>query len=282
MARHLSGRNPLPLEQQPLPVQLKEGTNIPIYFIGSGLWELSLAPRVSSDNSIFVLEVPWPSAWRVAALEKRTSALPTMEQLVAPYATALKARAYLAPCILAGCSFYGLMAFEAAHQLNECGARVEMVLLLDAKARYPTPRKVAWETVRNASSLHSKQLLSLLRWVLVRQLQLLRDRLKQSQDLGALTAKSDEMGMPLHWALVERIYSNAVKNYHLHCLDSRGVLFRAEQEEEPTRTLDGTLGWKDLFGKGLEIVPASGNHHTMMEPPHIRTLAHKMSTVLNR
>jgi thioesterase domain-containing protein len=91
------------------------------------------------------------------------------------------------------------------------------------------------------------------------------------------------MGMPLHWALVERIYSNALKNYHLHCLDSRGVLFRAEQEkEEPARALDGTLGWKDLFGKGLEIVPASGDHLTMIEPPHNRTLARKMSIVLNR
>jgi hypothetical protein len=41
-----------------------------------------------------------------------------------------------------------LMAVEAAHQLNERGARVEMVLLLDSKARYPTPHKVAWEKLK--------------------------------------------------------------------------------------------------------------------------------------
>jgi hypothetical protein len=143
---------------------------------------------------------------------------------------------------------------------------------------------VAWEKLKKEWGLtrhrltrivfpHSKEFLSLLRWVLVRELKLLWGRFKQSAlgDTGALTSRCDEMGAPLHWALVERIYSNAVKDYHLHRLDSRGVLFRADPlEERPARALDETLGWKDLFGKGLEIISVSGDHLTMMERPTVR------------
>jgi hypothetical protein len=111
----------------------------------------------------------------------------------------------------------------------------------------------------------------------LRELKLLWGRFKQPAlgDTGALTSRCDEMGSPLHWALVERIYSNAVKDYHLHRLDSRGVLFRADPlEERPARALDETLGWKDLFGE------RRSSHYD--GAPHSQTLARKMSTVLNR
>jgi thioesterase domain-containing protein len=103
------------------------------------------------------------------------------------------------------------------------------------------------------------------------------------RDLGPLTARCDDLGAPLHWALVERVYSNAVKKYHLHCLDCRGVLFRADaKEERPARALDGSLGWDNLFGRGLEIIQMTGDHLTMTQRPHSLALAHEMSKVLNR
>jgi hypothetical protein len=119
VARHLGGRPPVTRRQRPLLVQLRWGaTENPVYFIGLGFWELRLAELICSDHSIFAIEVPWPSAWRVAALENRTPALPTMEELVAPYVSALSAHARFSPCIVAGISFNGLMAFEVAHQFN--------------------------------------------------------------------------------------------------------------------------------------------------------------------
>jgi thioesterase domain-containing protein len=33
------------------------------------------------------------------------------------------------PCVLVGHSFSGLIAFEAAHQLNQQGGKVEMVII---------------------------------------------------------------------------------------------------------------------------------------------------------
>ena len=301
MARHLGNRDPLPIEQRPLLVRLRKGsTGTPVYFVGIGLSEFHLAQLIYSENSIFAIEAPWPSAWRVAAAHNESSVLPRMERLVAPYVSALTAHAGFSPCVLAGISFCGLMAFEVAHQFKRRGGKVEMVMLLDAKAKYPAPHSVAWETLRKhrklvlpssatggmtqtIASSRSVSFLWLVRWMLVRELKLLWRRFQQSVlgDLGLLTARCDDLGTPLHWALVERVYSNALKSYRLNRLDCRGVLFRADpKEERPTRALDGSLGWDNLFDRGLEIIQMTGDHLTMMRNPHSLALAREISKVL--
>jgi thioesterase domain-containing protein len=303
VARHLSNRTPLPIKPNPLLVRLRNGTaEIPVYFIGLGLWEFNLAQSLLSENSVFAIEVPWPSAWRIAAIENRVAALPAMEQLVAPYVSALAGHARSSRCVLAGSSFHGLMAFEVAHQLNKRGGKAEMVLLLDSKASYPPPHKVAWQKLRTIGiSVHNSStacgtsqtrrttlfrnasLLPLLRWMIVEELKSLWRRFIQPVSRGELTTKCDNLGIPLHWALVQRVYSNAVKSYRLHRLDSCGVLFRAESKEErPARALDGSLGWDGLFGNGLEIIQMTGDHLTMTQQPHNLRLAREMSNVLNR
>jgi thioesterase domain-containing protein len=40
------------------------------------------------------------------------------------------------------------MAFEAAHQFNRSGGQVELVMLLDSKAKYPLPHVVAWQKLK--------------------------------------------------------------------------------------------------------------------------------------
>jgi thioesterase domain-containing protein len=298
IARHLQNRTPIPTEQFPLPVRLRKGAaENPLYFIGIGLWELQLAQLISSNNSIFAIEIPWPSAWHVAAVGNRTPSLPTMEQLVAPYVSTLSAHARFSPCVLVGNSFNGLMAFEAAHQINRRGGKVKAVMLLDSKAKYPAPHMVAWEKLKqdwqriaNSRSIYGSaqtivSFFSMLQWMFVSELKLLWRRFKHAAlgDLGVPTMRCDDLGKPLYWASVERIYSNAAKNYRLHCLDSRGVLFRADpKEERPAPALDGSLGWDNLFRDGLEIIPVTGDHLTMMQKPHNLALAREMSKVLDR
>jgi hypothetical protein len=277
VARHLSGRPPVSRRQRPLLVQLRRGAaENPVYFIGFGLWELRLAELICSDHSIFAIEVPWPSAWRVAALENRTPALPTMEELVAPCLSALSAHALSSPCVVAGASFNGLMAFEVAHQFNRRGGKVRVVMLLDPKANYPTPARVWWEKLKqdwkrkaklrptdgNAQTIWVSAgdtcFSSTLEWMFVSELKLLWRRFKAARgDLGELTAISDDLGNPLPWVLVERVYANAANNYPLERLDSRGVLFRADpSDDRPARVLDGTLGWQNLFGRGTGDHPS--------------------------
>lgn len=295
-AKHLGKRKWQPAKRQSPVVQLRKGAGAtPVYIIGMGLAELRVAELISSEVSIFGIEIPWPSAWRNAVAKNEVDALPTMDQLAAPYVAALSVHAGSSPCVLVGHSFNGLVAFHAAHQLNEQGGKVEMVMLLDTETTDPAPYQVAWQLLQKdwgrAPDLRltdrtSRSIASRLRsswsitwWMLVKEMRGLGRRIVR--DRGVLTTRLDDLGIPWHWELMKRVYANVLRSYRLRCLDCRGVLFRSE-DENLARTLDDNLGWSDLFKKGLEIVQVTGNHETTTRAPHDRTLARAMSEILDR
>jgi thioesterase domain-containing protein len=294
-AKQLGRREWRPTKSLPPVFQLREGAaETPVYFIASQQFEFHLAQLMCSERSIFGVEVPWPSAWHKAAAKNDIAALPTMDQLVAPYTAALSMHARSSSCVLAGHSFSGLMAFEAAHQLNEKGIKVEMVILLDAPAQYPAPHQLAWQQLQNdwgrapLTDRTSRSIGSRLRcswsiiwWLLKKKMGQLRRGLLR--DRGKLTTRLDDLGVPWHVGIRDRLYSNALRTYRLRCLDCSGVLFRADSDEEPVQLLDGSLGWDNLFGRGLEIIQVTGNHLTMMQQkPHDLTLAQAMDKLLAR
>ena len=297
-AKHLGKKAPLPLRQRPTIVQLRQGTSeTPVYFIGAGLYELHTAQMMPPQHSIFAAEIAWPAAWHDAAAKNDTDATPVLEDMVAPYVTALRAHAGSAPCVLVGYSFHASMAFEIAHQLLEKGSQVELVMILDAPAEYPPPHKIAWKNLQDtwmpgaserATSIASrlKISLSIVRWTLAVAGRFLKRRFVESalRDPGELTTKLDTQGRPMHWPLINRLYDNSLRSYRLRRLDCRGVLFRADRSEDcPAAKVDYSLGWADLFGKGFEIIQVTGDHFTMMrEHPHDQNLAREMSAALDR
>ena len=301
-AKHLGKRAPLPLRQRPMIVQLRQGTSeTPVYFIGAGLYELHVAQLMPPQYSIFAAEIAWPAAWHDAAARKDTNATPVLEDMVVPYVTALRAHAGATPCVLVGYSFHASMAFEIAHQLQAKGGQVDLVMVLDAPAEYPPAHKIAWKNLRdtwmpgasepaamrNSQSIASRFVLSLsiVRWALAVGMRFIGRRFVESvwRDPGELTTKLDTLGRPMHWPLIVRLYDNSLRSYRLRRLDCRGVLFRADRTEDcPTVNVDYSLGWADLFGKGLEIIQVTGDHYTMMrEHPHDQGLAQEMSDVLD-
>jgi thioesterase domain-containing protein len=217
--------------------------------------------------------------------------------MVVPYVTALRAHAGSTPCVLVGYSFHASMAFEIARQLQAEGGQVDLVMILDAPAEYPLPHKIAWKNLRDtwmpgastrATSIASRFAvsLSIVRWMLAVAGRFLKRRFVESalRDPGELTTKLDTQGRPMHWPLIERLYDNSLRSYRLRRLDCRGVLFRADRTEDcPSAKVDCSLGWAELFGKGLEIIQVTGDHYTMMrEHPHDQNLARKMSDALDR
>jgi thioesterase domain-containing protein len=296
VAKHLGKREWRPVKH-PSVIQLKEGAaETPVYFIGAGFSECHLAQLIRSKRSIFGVDIPFASAWRNAVAKQQVYALPTMEQLVAPYVAALSAHARFSPCMLVGHSFNGLMAFEAAHQLNQRGRKVEMVLLLDTQLEDISPHHVAWQKLKKdwqqPFNLHltDRTLLSIasrlgsswstIRWMLVKEMKELGHRFLEValRHPGVLTTTFDENGLPWHWGLLSRLYSHAQRSYQARCLDCRGVLFRADPESPEDRS----LSWDNLFSKGLEIIQVTGSHNTLMQSPHIATLAREMNKVLDR
>jgi len=223
-----------------------------------------------------------------------TSAFPSMEQLVAPYVAALSSHIRFSSCVLAGYSFAGLMAFEAAHQFQRQGGSVDMVILFDTLTKYPTALEVAWHKWRQDWKQAPKGAVDrstfTIDWILRNSWREARRMLRKARmsfrsllpkpSGFALTTTLDEQGLtPLP---IDRLYKKIVKSYRPHRLDSRGILFRAESRSKSySRAFDDSLAWKNLFAGGLEIIPVAGDHESMFRHHH-RALAQKMNEVLKR
>jgi thioesterase domain-containing protein len=285
-----------PQGKSPTVVQLQEGNDeCRLYFIGAELPEFLLAQSMGTERAIYGVRAPWPMAWRNAAAKNKVFALPTMEELAAPYAAAVTAHAGDSPCFLAGHSFSGQLAFEAAHQIHARGGNPEVVILLDARVRnHVSPSNIGWRKLKKDWKASTKgKLLSLLigsyltiQWILIRNLRASCRHFVNRilRDPGQLGNTIDENGERLRWGLLERVFRNAEACYRPRSLDCRGVLFRADPKAERiVRVLDGSLGWAGLFGRGLDIIPIPGDHISMMRNvSHRLILAREMAALLNR
>jgi amino acid adenylation domain-containing protein len=283
MAKVIDGRSSTS-KRKPAVLQFREGrAELAVYFIFVGdPNEVHLAQMMGAEHSIFGIEASWPSEWIDAAANNDTSALPTMEQIAAPYAATLSCHTRSSPCVLVGYSFAGLMAFEAAHQLQKQGGNVEMVILLDSYIKEPRWYQKTWYRLRKQAP--NKPTAELIRWMVVnetKRLWRLLKRLRQSL-IGRQKDRPDEEAPPSHWGLIHRLYTKAMMGYHPRCLACRGILFRADpDDEEFARGIDDRLGWANLFSEGLEIIPVAADHQAMIrETVHKVMLAREINRVL--
>ena len=228
-------------KRRPTVVVLQDGqSQLPVYFIYAGTQELGLARLMGNNHQVFGIDVPWPLEWRRAAAANRTSDFPSMEQLVARYVSALSSHAGSSPCVLAGWSFAGLMAFEAAHQFQRQGGKVAMVLLFDSSGKRPNRLLTVWNKVRRAwqtanvppTCLHSRlmdyryRLKGLSRWFWSRlQRRALSFFNRAEPNPPKLTGLLDEQSSFLEWEVMERLYGEMAKFYRPRRLAGRGILF---------------------------------------------------------
>ena len=300
-ARQLGKQGALPAFNRDPVIQLRQGgSEVPIYFIGWGLHEFNLVQSIAVDHPIYAVEIPWPAEWHSATARIETRDLPTVDQLAAPYAAAIKAHNHPSRCILAGHSFGGVIAFEVSRQLALLNVQVEMILLFDAAAVYPSSHQVAWAKLReiwqDKRLLTAKDLgvgskttrfsssLWIIRWMLADKIRIAGRQVVNwiMRPPEELTTKLDETGRPITWPRIKYVYDNAMKLYRMSRVDCCGVLFRAESAgDSASLSLDLHLGWKGLFGKGLEVVSVPGSHLSMMQQPHASILAREISKTLS-
>lgn len=290
----------MPAQKQPrikrptAVVGLHDGNGeLPLYFLSPTPNVIRLSQMMGAGRSVFGIEVPWPASWRQAATRNDLAALPTAEQMVEPFVTALCAHAGSSPCVLAGHSFAGVMAFEAAHQLRRLGGRVEMVMLLDtslkvglsfvARQRTLTQR---WQDAFAAlGGLPTSGAALRSAWLMFSRMVSWKTSTALRSQADPLTPHFDEEGVPLRWSLINRLYENAENLYDPRPIDFRGILFRSGLGGEAVLLAAAheiSLGWADLFDGGFEIVPVAGGHNSMTAEPFALILAGKITEILQR
>lgn len=279
-------------------IQLQQGSsqsNPPVFFIDPGPDENRLAGLLNSGHPIFGIRAPWPAAWWHALANNQPSRFPRLDELAALYAEALSSHACSSPCVLAGYSFAGLLAFEVAHQIQNRGGAVKMVLLLDTWAKRPNAYEAAccyWGREwmgRSVGLLRCEASrpmgLRILRSWLVAQWLLGKGVNRALREVAKISAKVGARHLPSP-VMRDILYGKMANSYRPQALNSRGVLFRSESadgsDQEYYRcAVSPSLGWDNLFTDGLEIVSVPGDHSSMLRQ-HDTSLAQRMTEVLRQ
>ena len=283
--------------RQPEVVLLQEGgSGVPLYFIYAGPDEFRLARSMGTSRPVYGVQVPWPLKWRRAVEANRVSSYPNMDQFAAPFVNALFAHVGSSPCMLAGHSFAGLVAFETARQLKMKGGNVESVLIFDKWAKNPALFQVAlkklwqcWMKRTDSTQGFAKSIVNRIRrsaiiiwWPLRIIAGVVIGSLWPKQ--GQLTTTFDEEGVPLPWGLLVRLYSEIERKYcPPSALDCRGIVFRTDFMDlnQSVRVLDESLGWQKLFTRGLTCILLSGDHISIFRKQS-QSLALTINTVLQQ
>jgi amino acid adenylation domain-containing protein len=290
---------------QLLPLQTGR-TGLPLYFIGAGPHEIRLAQNIGADRAIFAIEAPIPVAWHGKAAPADRPAMPTISDLGALYGDVLHANAGSAPCVIAGYSFAGKIAFEAARVLQNAGGDVACVLLIDAPAHIgeghigiTLQRSLHWirqnAATAQANGVHKltaiasmlKNYARLFWWLCAQTPIVMRNRIdhlrQRSTNATNTSGYFDKDGVPIEQAVMDKLHFGAGRAWTPRQLDAPGVLFRvASPCEKGLPGYDLSKGWENLFARGLKIVHSAGDHMTMVRDENIVALTQQIRTVLDQ
>jgi amino acid adenylation domain-containing protein len=277
----------------------------PLYFIGASAVEYRLAELVGSDRTMFAVELPIAPEWRDAIATGNFKTLPTVEQLGVRFGEIVRTHAGSAPCVLVGYSFWGKVAFEAAHALIAAGGQAD-VMLIDAYASklfYAGWREVARgavEIIGDSREFGAALLTAgrVLWWALSRRAPHFSSGTSRVLLSSPVVANSAPAGADRDHRVDERdekdwvgdeqslmsAYPFITKTFNPRPLDARGMLIRARRVgEEALASQHLANGWGDLFAQGLDVIQVSGNHLSLVRDPANRLeVARAMTSALDR
>jgi aspartate racemase len=188
------------------------------------------------------------------------------------------------PYYLGGHCLGGTVAFEVAQQLHAQGQRVSLLALFEPSTKHFS---VPGRTVRTAR-YHLGQIIHLDPKGKLKQIRKLAGSLKERSSrlpyrmapgLGSLLPPPLRSVWEMH--LEEDKDRQGGRRYAPQVYPGRATLFWST--ERPLEMYRGVIeGWKGLAAGGMEFHAVPGGHLTMVAEPHIRVLAEKLRSCLEK
>ncbi|HLM54983.1 MAG TPA: amino acid adenylation domain-containing protein, partial [Pyrinomonadaceae bacterium] len=233
-----------------------------------------LAVALDYEGPVFGLQVDGDAPESVEAMAGRYLEAVGMVQPGGPY-------------LLGGWSMGGVVAFEMARRLKAEGEDVGLLLMLDSHApgASGTPRspsaadeRVLLSTLASELGISAQGLSPSERDALggMTPDELLAVVLRQGKEQNRLPADFDLEELRRRYAVTLQ-NSIALSSYRPAPLDVEIQLIRAEGNGEAERT----LGWGPVAAK-VSVTDQSGDHFSMMRPPHLSTLSEEVSALVGR
>ncbi|HVG19428.1 MAG TPA: sulfotransferase, partial [Blastocatellia bacterium] len=194
------------------------------------------------------------------------------------------------PYLLGGWSFGGIVAFEMANQLRECGQEVALLALLDPMALALGKGRLEVDSF-DSDDLATlvDQIVELVGWDSAPRLEVFRQmgRDDQLKSIAEQTILPPDVGPEnaVNWLRGLRAKLIAARNYAPRVYPGRITLFRPSGEAgaaswEQPNTPATTSMWGELSSEPVEAYAVPGTHHTMILEPHVRVLAERLGACI--
>jgi thioesterase domain-containing protein len=280
---HALGQAPESQSWSPLVPMRTEGDRKPVYVVHAAGGHL-LAYSDMARNW-------WPGQplYGLQSRETNKELLPhnQIEPMAIEYVAAIRAFQSAGPYYLAGWSMGGVIAFEMARQLQQQGQKLGVLALFDPEA--PAEKPAEYNRVMLLGSFATDLGLSMetlrVAWGEIAPL----PPMQQLTRIWSLAKKAalvpPDMTLMAFRSLFDAFKMNAqmMRSYVGGVLDGRITLFRPERPMETFEDLpenyystDEPNGWERLAVQGVEVLTSPGQHFTMMQEPHVKTLAEKL------
>jgi thioesterase domain-containing protein/acyl carrier protein len=266
---------------QPIVTVNATGNRIPLLCFhpvgGNVLCYHNLAEALGPEQPVYMVQS--------YGLEEGQPLHPSVEAMVGAYLTAMKGVIPEGPLALAGWSFGGLLAWEAACQLQRVGVDVRALIMLDAVAVPEVVRDLLRkdESEYLAALFDEMGLFDADTLRPLNQEQRLELILERGKGGHYLPDGLDRAGMRRLLALFQNNGLAAVR-YHPHRFDGKLLLVRPKiaSKQAPGVLGDPLSGWGPLPTKGVTLRWMDGTHGQMLVKPWLDQLACHMRSWLDK
>jgi thioesterase domain-containing protein len=248
---------------------------------GNVLEYYPLASHLGKDQPVFALQA--------RGLDGNIVKNESLEQMATAYLEEIKSLQPEGPYYLGGFCFGGLVALEAAQQLQSAGQKVALVVMI--QTAHPTAQAFApgsssghrwWHRTTKRVDLERENLFH-------RGSGYLQERLRRSWDVALartqiafdkLSANGHtRASMPYILEILGMEHDRAFDNYVPRPYHGDVLLFRASKQL-PAMLSDSFLGWKPVIKGNLDVRELPGHQQNILVEPRVSRLAQELAACL--
>jgi amino acid adenylation domain-containing protein len=265
------------------------GSKPPLFLIhshgGNVLEYYPLANHLDKDQPVYALQA--------RGLDGNIPKNESLEQIASAYLKEIRTLQSEGPYFLGGFCFGGLVALEAAQQLQDAGQKVALVVMIQtthpgapAFAPGSSSAKRWWHRTAKRIDLERDNLLQ-------RGFGYFGDRLRRTRDvmqartqiafdkkLSNGNGQKTRASMAYILELLGMEHDRAFMNYVPRPYSGDVLLFRAS-EQLPGMLADRSLGWKPVIKGHLEIRELPGHQQNILVEPRVMRLAEELQSRLH-
>lgn len=248
------------------PIRL-EGSKEPLFLFEGVSIYYPLTKHLDPDRPVYGL------------VRRNVSEFSSVPDLAAHYLKAIRKVQPKGPYFLGGLSFGGLVAFEAARQLESAGEKTELLALFDTPGPGAYRPKPFWGRMIG----HTQNLRRFGMPYLERKMASRRSR-RPAEDRA-----NGETVLPLDAEAQRRAFMRDAKGYEAGRYSGNAVLFMIRDRQGMSDGLfdpalghiDAHLGWDSVVAGDLKVYEAMGDHTGLLKDPNVAKIAGAINPLLS-